>query len=189
MSFTTVSAHFPSPKHWFVNEEVSWWNVTLVSETLCMTLCVFFFYRFCRHDTTRRSEVLTRKPSGRQQAKQEGMIERHCYQWRLLLGKWMLHHSHIWIGCLCLVALQLCAYIWTDICSEGSTVWVYIFRLSSCYVSPVALDLTIKCNERYSVPLGYRETDEFWNYFECKSIGTVVRMFHADCSNTKKVNC
>jgi len=94
MLFTMFSAHFPSLKHWFVNEEVSWWDVSIVSETLCMTLCIFFFHHFCRHDTTRRSEVLTRKPSGRQQAKQEGMIERHCYQWRLLLGKWMLHHSH-----------------------------------------------------------------------------------------------
>lgn len=149
---------------------------------------LFFFHHFRRHDTTRRSEVLTRKPSGRQQAKQEGMIERRCYQWRLLLGKWMLHHSHIWIGCLCLVALHLSAYTWTDICSEGSVVWFHIFVLCSCYFSPVALDLVIKCNERHSVPLGYRETDEFWNYFECKSIETVVRMFRAVCLNTEKVN-
>lgn len=67
-------------------------------------------------------------------------------------------------------------------------VWFYIFCLCSCYFSPVALDFILKCNERHSVPLDYRETDEFADYFECKPVETVVSMFHTDCLNTEKVN-
>ena len=102
---TMFIAHLTSPKHWFCKWRSVCWNISIGS-TFYNTLCISVFFHFCRHDTTRRSEVRIRKPSGRQQAKQEGMIERHCYQWHLLLGKWMSHHSHIWIGYLCFVALQ-----------------------------------------------------------------------------------
>jgi hypothetical protein len=130
-----------------LNNTTIWNPLILKKNKHSVWHCVFFSRHFCRHDTTRRREVLTRKPSGRQQAKQEGMIERHCYQWRLLLGKWMLRHSHYSSWLLVLSGITVtCIYL------DRHLQWGFGFTFSASAAvtsAPLHLILVIKCNERH----------------------------------------